>query len=80
MISNPRIPAGLALAWLWGSVTAAFAANPDTFVQLFEWSWADVAHECETFLGPKGHAAVQVSPPNEHSRGPEWWTRYQPVS
>ncbi|CAE8704668.1 unnamed protein product [Polarella glacialis] len=50
------------------------------FVHLFEWSWADVATECEEFLGPKGFSAVQVSPPMEHITGPSWWTRYQPVS
>ena len=50
------------------------------FVQLFEWNWPDVARECEKFLGPAGYAAVQVSPQNEHVPGPEWWTRYQPVS
>ncbi len=63
-------------------VTPAHAAegDPTTFVHLFEWSWADVATECETFLGPNGYAAVQVSPPNEHITGDQWWTRYQPVS
>jgi len=25
-----------------------------TFVHLFEWSWDDVAQECEDWLGPKG--------------------------
>merc|ERR1719401_708190 len=50
------------------------------FVHLFEWSWADVAKECEEFLGPKGFTAVQVSPPNEHIQGDAWWTRYQPVT
>ncbi len=59
---------------------SASAANPDTFVHLFEWSWPDIAAECQTFLGPKGFAAVQVSPPNEHIQGDPWWTRYQPVS
>ncbi|MEJ6475175.1 alpha-amylase family protein [Pseudoalteromonas piscicida] len=58
----------------------AAEGEPTTFVHLFEWSWADVATECETFLGPKGYAAVQVSPPNEHITGEPWWTRYQPVS
>jgi len=51
-----------------------------TFVHLFEWSHGDVAIECEAFLGPKKFSAVQVSPPNEHIVGDEWWTRYQPVS
>lgn len=55
-------------------------SGPTTFVHLFEWSWPDVAKECETFLGPNGYAAVQVSPPNEHITGSQWWTRYQPVS
>lgn len=56
------------------------SAHGGASVQLFEWSWADVANECETFLGPKGFKAVQVSPPMEHIKGSEWWTRYQPVS
>lgn len=50
------------------------------FVHLFEWSWPDVAQECEDFLGPMGYQAVQVSPPMEHIKGDAWWTRYQPVS
>ena len=50
------------------------------FVHLFEWDWPSVALECEGFLGPAGYAAVQVSPPQEHAEGPQWWTRYQPVS
>ncbi len=60
----------------------ADAAPParTVFVQLFEWPWQAVARECEDFLGPAGYAAVQISPPNEHVPGPEWWTRYQPVS
>jgi alpha-amylase len=54
------------------------------FVHLFEWKWDDIAQECETFLGPKGFTAVQISPPNEHAVLPTehfpWWQRYQPVS
>ncbi len=50
------------------------------FVHLFEWSWPDIAQECEDFLGPKGFDAVQISPPQEHVAGTYWWTRYQPVS
>jgi len=49
-------------------------------VQLFEWSWADIAQECEQWLGPKGFTAVQISPPNDHISGDAWWTRYQPVT
>jgi alpha-amylase len=54
--------------------------NKGASVQLFEWSWSDVANECETFLSKKGFRAVQISPPQEHIAGAQWWTRYQPVS
>lgn len=65
----------------------ALEAPRTAFVQLFEWKWTDIARECETYLGPKGFAAVQISPPNEHNwitsgdGAPfPWWMRYQPVS
>lgn len=54
-------------------------AHAKTVVHLFEWSWNDIAKECEDFLGPQGYSAVQVSPPYEHKIGNEWWVRYQPV-
>mmetsp|Transcript_32666 Transcript_32666/g.78520 ORF Transcript_32666/g.78520 Transcript_32666/m.78520 type:complete len:464 (+) Transcript_32666:41-1432(+) len=60
--------------------TFSLAAADTAFVHLFEWSWPDVANECEKVLGPKGYDAVQVSPPMEHITGDQWWTRYQPVS
>ena len=66
---------------------AQTAAPRTAFVHLFEWTWTDVAKECESHLGPKGFAAVQVSPPNEHNWVTSgdgapypWWMRYQPVS
>ncbi|CAE7220120.1 Amy1 [Symbiodinium pilosum] len=49
-------------------------------VHLFEWPWPAIAEECETYLGPAGFTAVQVSPPTEHVLGDSWSTRYQPVS
>ncbi len=51
------------------------------FVHLFEWKWADVARECETFLGPRGFAAVQISPSSAHAVLPNqpWYERYQPA-
>jgi len=51
------------------------------FVHLFEWKWTDIATECETYLGPSGFTAVQVSPPSEHAEiaGHPWWQRYQTV-
>ncbi len=67
---------------------SADAQSPEprtAFVHLFEWKWTDVETECVEFLGPKGFAAVQVSPPNEHIDHRQvtdraWWSRYQPVS
>ena len=58
------------------------AAPTDVIVHLFEWPWASVASECQDVLGPKGFAAVQVSPPQEHVVVPgfPWWQDYQPVS
>lgn len=58
------------------------AARGDVLVHLFEWRWNDIATECEQVLGPAGVHAVQVSPPQEHSRTPngDWSQRYQPVS
>jgi alpha-amylase len=57
-------------------------AAGDVFVHLFEWKWTDIATECENVLGPARFAAVQVSPPQEHSITPshDWSERYQPVS
>lgn len=49
--------------------SAPASSQAGTIVQLFEWSWRDVALECTSFLGPTGYAAVQVSPPNEHIKG-----------
>lgn len=63
------------------------ASRGDVFVHLFEWRWDDIAKECEQFLGPRGYAGVQISPPSEHalvtttSSGVvyPWWQRYQTV-
>ena len=46
-----------------------YEAGKGVFVQLFEWSWDDVAMECEQYFGPNHFAAVQVSPVQEHVQG-----------
>uniref|UniRef100_G3PX08 alpha-amylase n=1 Tax=Gasterosteus aculeatus aculeatus TaxID=481459 RepID=G3PX08_GASAC len=55
-----------------------------TIVQLFGWRWADIAAECERFLGPNGFGGIQISTPNGHivldSPWRPWFQRYQPVS
>ncbi|MEU7556418.1 carbohydrate-binding module family 20 domain-containing protein [Streptomyces sp. NPDC044571] len=69
------------------SVTAtgphAAAATPgdkDVTAVLFEWRFDSVAKACTDSLGPAGYGYVQVSPPQEHVQGSQWWTSYQPVS
>ncbi|MGL6258240.1 starch-binding protein [Vibrio sp. WXL210] len=75
------LAAGLILAGLTSpNIALASEAPRTTFVHLFEWRWNDIATECETFLGPKGFSAVQVSPPQKSIDNPAWWSRYQPVS
>ena len=71
---------GFALISALGLIAGAKAQAGDVFVHLFEWDWSEIATECETFLGPKGFEAVQISPPNEHIVHEPWWARYQPVS
>ncbi|MDK0519118.1 carbohydrate-binding module family 20 domain-containing protein [Streptomyces sp. ML-6] len=61
----------------------ALAATPgdkDVTAVLFEWKFDSVAKACTDILGPAGYGFVQVSPPQEHIQGGQWWTSYQPVS
>lgn len=59
---------------------AAPTASKKVIANLFEWNWVSVGAECQNFLGPRGYGYVQVSPPQEHVRGQQWWVAYQPVS
>ncbi|WP_236240467.1 carbohydrate-binding module family 20 domain-containing protein [Streptomyces sp. CC228A] len=64
-------------------VTQAQAAAPgdkDVTAVMFEWKFDSVAKACTDTLGPAGYGYVQVSPPQEHIQGSQWWTSYQPVS
>ncbi|KZN47026.1 hypothetical protein JL49_22810 [Pseudoalteromonas luteoviolacea] len=57
-------------------IAASFAVLASTtFVHLFEWSWPDVAKECDTFLGLRSKYPHQMNITCNQS-----WTRYQPVS
>lgn len=59
---------------------AAPPGSKDVTATLFEWKFASVAKECTNTLGPAGYGYVEVSPPQEHVQGAQWWTSYQPVS
>ncbi|MFJ4779142.1 carbohydrate-binding module family 20 domain-containing protein [Streptomyces sp. NPDC088762] len=72
-----------ALAAVTGYAPQASAAPPgdkDVTAVLFEWRFESVAKACTQSLGPAGYGFVQVSPPQEHIQGSQWWTSYQPVS
>ncbi|MGX1884738.1 carbohydrate-binding module family 20 domain-containing protein [Streptomyces sp. NPDC055287] len=69
-----------ALAGPAGSAQAAPPGTKDVTAVLFEWKFDSVAQECTRTLGPAGYGFVQVSPPQEHIQGGQWWTSYQPVS
>lgn len=69
-----------ALAGPAGSAQAAPPGTKDVTAVLFEWTFESVARECTRTLGPAGYGFVQVSPPQEHIQGGQWWTSYQPVS
>ncbi|MEU9796295.1 carbohydrate-binding module family 20 domain-containing protein [Streptomyces sparsogenes] len=81
-------PLSAALALMAGvaalvAPTTAQASTPgekDVTAVLFEWKFDSVAKACKDSLGPAGYGYVQVSPPQEHIQGGQWWTSYQPVS
>ncbi|MGW7284372.1 carbohydrate-binding module family 20 domain-containing protein [Streptomyces sp. NPDC054847] len=59
---------------------AAPPGDKDVTAVMFEWKFDAVARACTDSLGPAGYGFVQVSPPQEHIQGSQWWTSYQPVS
>ncbi|GAA2401778.1 carbohydrate-binding module family 20 domain-containing protein [Streptomyces glaucosporus] len=63
-----------------GQAQAAPPGTKDVTAVLFEWKFDSIARECTSRLGPAGYGYVQVSPPQEHIQGSQWWTSYQPVS
>ncbi|MBP2194320.1 alpha-amylase [Nocardia goodfellowii] len=60
------------------------APGRDVIAQMFGWNWPSIGRECRESLGPSGYAAVQISPPQEHSVYPEkgfpWWQSYSAAS
>ncbi|XP_046578652.1 alpha-amylase-like [Haliotis rubra] len=78
------------LAFILPTALGSMYSNPNcvegrtAITHLFEWRWADIADECERFLGPYGFCGVQISPPHENrivtNPNRPWWERYQPVS
>ncbi|WP_327423574.1 alpha-amylase family glycosyl hydrolase [Streptomyces sp. NBC_01230] len=84
-----RRPLSAALALIAGAAALVPTAAPaqasapgtkDVTAVMFEWTFDSVAKACTDTLGPAGYGYVQVSPPQEHIQGSQWWTSYQPVS
>ncbi|MET7547271.1 carbohydrate-binding module family 20 domain-containing protein [Streptomyces sp. NPDC058232] len=84
-----RRPLSAALALIAGAAAlvptatpaqASAPGNKDVTAVMFEWKFDSVARACTDSLGPAGYGYVQVSPPQEHIQGSQWWTSYQPVS
>lgn len=84
-----RRPLSAALALIAGAAALVPTAAPaqasapgdkDVTAVMFEWKFDSVAKACTDTLGPAGYGYVQVSPPQEHIQGSQWWTSYQPVS
>ncbi|WP_371615585.1 carbohydrate-binding module family 20 domain-containing protein [Streptomyces sp. NBC_00454] len=83
LLSVSAVTAVTALAFVGASAQQAVAAAPgekDVTAAMFEWRFDSVAKACGESLGPAGYGYVQVSPPQEHIQGSQWWTSYQPVS
>jgi alpha-amylase len=70
------LPSGIAAA----DNSTQVVTSQSVGVQMFEWTWNSLAKECTSNLGPAGYDWVEVSPPQEHITGNEWWIHYQPVS
>ncbi|KAI0635064.1 glycoside hydrolase [Trametes polyzona] len=75
--ARPAVPEGLRARSLDAREPSG---SKDVIIQMFEWTWDSVAAECTNFIGTAGYGFVQVSPPQEHIQGSQWWTDYQPVS
>ena len=82
--TSRRLAHALALTTSAALATLAMPAqalNPNsTSVQMFQWSWPDIATECTQWLGPKGFGGVQISPPHASKVANGWWGVYQPVN
>ena len=70
------LPSGYAVA----APDAQVVTTQSVGVQMFEWTWNSLAKECTNNLGPAGYDWVEVSPPQEHIIGNQWWVHYQPTS
>nr|QHO60736.1 salivary amylase [Sergentomyia schwetzi] len=59
-----------------------YVDNRTVMVQLFDWTFNDIADECVNFLGPYGFGGVQVSPITECwiSEQGFWYERYSVIS
>uniref|UniRef100_A0A336LMX9 Alpha-amylase n=1 Tax=Culicoides sonorensis TaxID=179676 RepID=A0A336LMX9_CULSO len=76
----------LACAIVHAQYDPHYVPGREVMVHLMDWKFADIADECERFLGPKGYGGIQLSPVSENQivlpprPNRPWWERYQPMS
>ena len=63
-----------------GAKSSQKTTQKGVIVTAFQQNWRSIAKECKKTYGPEGVKYVQVSPPQDHIKGDQWWTSYQPVS
>lgn len=63
-----------------GAKSSQKTTQKGVIVTAFQQNWKSIAKECKKTYGPDGVKYVQVSPPQDHIKGDQWWTSYQPVS
>lgn len=63
-----------------GAKSSQKTTQKGVIVTAFQQNWKSIAKECKKTYGPEGVKYVQVSPPQDHIKGDQWWTSYQPVS
>ena len=80
LVVTSGLAVSLGVAQVASATAPAVANGGNVTLNLFQWNWNSVAAECTNQIGPAGYAYVQVSPPQEHIQGSQWWTSYQPVS
>ena len=79
ILAGAVVVSGPAIAYA-GAKSSQKTIQKGVIVTAFQQNWKSIAKECKKTYGPEGVKYVQVSPPQDHIKGDQWWTSYQPVS
>lgn len=78
ILAGAVVVSGPAIAYA-GAKSSQKTIQKGVIVTAFQQNWKSIAKECKKTYGPEGVKYVQVSPPQDHIKGDQWWTSYQPV-